>query len=133
MTAVDEPSGAPHGGARRPARGGRMTRRGRWVVAGVAVTVALSAAFDIGHGGGTRGRAGDLTALVATINTDIAACNSSLRDSYSAYAEVVGGRNDERATAESIIAGDEPNCTPARQQRPVRPGHHRGTGDPPGL
>lgn len=99
----------------RPGAGRRrwITRRGRWALAGVAAVVAVSAAVDLGHRAGGADRAGDMRALVRTIDTDVAACNSSLRDSYDAYAAVAAGQTAEHGAAASIIAGDEPNCTPA--------------------
>ncbi len=83
------------------------------MAAGAGAVILASVAFDIGHTTTTRDRAGELRAFVASLNTDIASCNSSLRDSFSAYQEVTAGRGDLRSTAVSIIRGDEPSCTPA--------------------
>ena len=88
------------------------TRTGAWVAACCVAVVGASVAIDVGHSTSRRDRAGDLRAYVAALNTDIASCNSSLRDSVAAYREVTGGRRDERAAALSIIRGDEPSCTP---------------------
>ncbi|MCU4186686.1 hypothetical protein K6U06_20145 [Acidiferrimicrobium sp. IK] len=98
-------------GAPAPRRRWR-TKTGAWVAACTVAVIGASVAFDVGHSTTPADRAGDLRRYVAALNTDIASCNSSLRDSLSAYREVVGGRHDEKGAALSIIRGDEPNCTP---------------------
>jgi hypothetical protein len=90
----------------------RARRRGALVAAAVGIVVAGSVAVDVGGSATTADRAGDLRAFTVLINTDVASCNSSLRDSFSAYSAVVGGQANERSTAIGIIQGDEPNCTP---------------------
>ncbi len=87
-------------------------RRGPLIVLAAGVVVAGSVAFDVGGTTTSSTRAGDLRSFVTTLDADVASCNSSLRDSYAAYAAVVAGQRSELASAKSIIAGDEPNCTP---------------------
>jgi hypothetical protein len=90
----------------------RRIRRGHYVLLGVAAVVLASVATDIGHRASTSDRASDLRGLVNEVKSDLASCNASVRDSFSAYSEVVRGRPDERSAAEGIVNGDEPNCTP---------------------
>lgn len=90
----------------------RARQRGALVAAAVGVLVVGSVAVDVGGSATTAQRAGDLRAFVTLINTDVASCNSSLRDSFSAYAAIAGGQTNKRNTAIGIIQGDEPNCTP---------------------
>lgn len=117
---TDQPPGPAAPGPLRPALGPaglpprrmRSSIRARWVVAGVVAVVGASLALDFGHSANRADRGSDLKALVSQVNTDVASCNSSVADSFTAYREVIGGRADERSAAEKIAADDEQYCTP---------------------
>ena len=91
-----------------------MTRRRRtlYLTLGVLAVLIGCVAFDVGHSATRSDRASDLRALASEVRSDLASCNSSLDDSFSAYSEVVSGRHDELSAAEGIIRGDAPECTP---------------------
>ena len=91
-----------------------MTRRRRtlYLALGVLAVVIGSVAFDIGHSATRADRASDLRALASQVKSDLASCNASLNDSFSAYTAVLNGRHDELSAAEGIIRGDAPECTP---------------------
>lgn len=89
----------------------RITRRSRYVIAGVVVVLALSVAFDVGHSATAHDRASDLRSLVSEVKSDMASCNSSVADSFQAYNDVLGGEYSKRHEAERVINGDEPYCT----------------------
>lgn len=95
-------------------RRGRPTtsRRAVYVAAAVVAVVAVSVAFDVGHGATKADRGRDLTGLVSTVHADVASCVSSVTDSFEAFTAVVTTQPGERHAAEGIISGDEPNCTP---------------------
>lgn len=95
-----------------PPRRMRSSIKARWVVAGIVAVVGASLALDFGHSANRADRGSDLKALVSQVNTDIASCNSSVADSFTAYRDVVGGRSDERGAAEKIAADNEQYCTP---------------------
>ena len=90
----------------------RLSRRSRYLALGVGLFVAGSIAFNVGRPEGRADRAGDLRALAAHVAADMKACNSSARDSFTAYTEVVDGHPGERAAAEKLIVDDEQYCTP---------------------
>ena len=90
----------------------RLSRRSRYLAIGVGLFVAGSVAFNIGRPEARSDRAGDLRALASHVVTDTRACNSSARDSFTAYTEVLHGHPSERAAAEKLIADDEQYCTP---------------------
>jgi len=90
----------------------KRRRRTLYLALGVVAVVIGSVAFDIGHSATRADRASDLRALASEVKSDLASCNASLNDSFSAYSAVVNGRHNELSAAEGIIRGDAPECTP---------------------
>jgi hypothetical protein len=90
----------------------RLSRRSRYLALGVGLFVLGSVVFNLGFSTTRADRAADLRVLVSHVASDVASCNSSVRDSLTAYTEVVAGHPSERSSAEKVVAGDEPYCTP---------------------
>ena len=90
----------------------RISRRTRYLALGVGVFVAGSIVFNIGRPERRADRDGDLRALATHLNADMRSCDSSARDSFTAYADVVSGDTARRAAAEKLISDDEQYCTP---------------------
>lgn len=89
----------------------RLSRRSRYLALGAGLFVLGSVVFNLGFSTSRGDRASDMRSLVSHVASDMAACNSSVRDSFTAYAEV-GGQPSERSAAEKVISGNQPYCTP---------------------
>lgn len=90
----------------------RISRRTRYLALGAGLFVAGSVVFNIGLPERRTDRAADLRALASQLAGDMRSCNSSARDSFVAYTDVVQGHPAERAAAEKLISDDEQYCTP---------------------
>ena len=90
----------------------RFSRRKKYLALGVGLFVAASVVFNIGRPERRTDRAGDLRALAAHLDADMRSCDSSARDSFTAYTDVMSGDTARRAAAEKLISDDEQYCTP---------------------
>ncbi len=90
----------------------RLSRRSRYLALGIAALAAGTVVFNLGHGTTRSDRVSDLKGLVSQLQADVAACNSSARDSFSVYLDVIDGHPGDRGRAEGVVGGDQPYCTP---------------------
>ena len=87
-----------------------------WVFAAIIVLIGGVVVVSLSHKPSQSQRASDLTGYFNDVNTGIESCAGGVRDSLTAYRNVLGGDMANLSAAVGILAYNAQNCSPANNE-----------------
>ena len=87
-----------------------------WVFAAIIVLIGGVVVVSLSHKPTPSQRAGDLTGYFNDVNTGIESCAGGVRDSLTAYRNVLGGDKANMSGAVAILNYNAQNCSPANNE-----------------
>lgn len=98
-------------------RKGWATRRmPPWVIVAIVVIVAATIVLSLVHKPSQAERASDFRGYLGDVNAGIISCAGGLRDAITALDTVEAGQTAKTSAAESILAYNAQNCSPANNE-----------------
>jgi hypothetical protein len=87
-----------------------------WVFAAIIVLIAGGVVVSLSHKPSQSQRSGDLTGYLNDVSAGIESCAGGVRDSLTAYRNVLGGDKANLSAALGILAYNAQNCSPANNE-----------------